>query len=154
MKNRNRTHFLSAKALTVALAVGAGSLLAGWGPCGDDRQVKPTPPETGNVTAHYSFKGTPGATCTANLTWRYEPVGQLTGSKGKSEAFDVEGNAPQPNGGECLSTKTQLGFMFGKWRVILSNQYGPEATCDVELSEQASSVLAKFKQGALGCETS
>jgi hypothetical protein len=149
MAKRNRTHVL--QAITVALVTAAVPLAAA---CGGGGGGGGTPASTGNINTHYSFKGALGATCTANLTWRYEPVGQLTGSRGKSEAFDVQGDAPQPNGGECLSTKTQLGFMFGKWHVILSNQYGAEAACDVELSEQTSSVLAKFKQGELGCTTS
>jgi hypothetical protein len=131
--------------LAVAATLAGGLAAAGCQPVSTGGGTGST--DAVNVSAQYSYAGSPGTQCQGSFTWSYQPV-SLTGTSGRTsivsetKQYDVSANAA----GQCVFGDGQLGLKKGTWRI-----QNTLAGCTVTLT--APTTLVTFRQGAAGCTT-
>jgi hypothetical protein len=142
-----RGAFVGGLLFTTALLVGCD----GGGGGGDGK-----PQTTANVSAVLTYPAGGAPRCTAQLTWRYEPVA-LTGSEGTSDAeihdrtYDVP--AVGVGVGECRFDDAAFGLRPGRWRISATSFAGTQGTCTADLRAASIGNSVKFTSGQAGCTT-
>ena len=136
----------------MTVLLGAGKCPSGGGTT--------TPPTTASlsITVKNYISGGSGIQCPATIAWRFEPV-SLTGTQGKTAAFDTTGNysgtssqietsGSYPVYG-CIYNDNQIGMATGTWKITASNGVW-NAECQKQLNASGFNT-AEFTINQGGC---